>query len=59
MQFTLKAISNHIKGKISVDLMMNAYDIILHEEQRNNLHGDMWYTDDGLALAGLDTGSGA
>jgi len=50
----LKALSNHMKGEISVDLMMSAYDIILHEEQRKNLRANMCYTDKGLALAGLE-----
>jgi len=49
----LLAISNYMKGEISVDLMMSAYDIILHEEQRDKLRGDMWYTDEGLALVGV------
>ena len=47
-------IYSHMKGELSVDLLMNAYDIILHEEQRNDLRGDMWqYTDEGLGLVGL------
>ena len=54
MNRILNAISNHIRGEISTDLLMNAYDIILHEEQRKRLLDDMWYTDEGLALVGLE-----
>jgi len=51
----LKAISSHMKGEISIDLLMNAYDIILHEEQRDELRGSLWfYTNKGLALVGLE-----
>lgn len=51
----LKAISNHMKEEIPADLMMNAYDIIIHEEQGKDLRGDLcYYTDEGLALAGLE-----
>ena len=50
----LKAISKHMKGEISADLMMNAYNIILHEEKLKQLWENMWYTDEGLALAGLE-----
>ena len=49
----LKAISSHMKGELPVELMMKAHHIIMHEEQCNNLRGDMWYTAEGLALVGL------
>ena len=50
----LKAISNHMKGKIPTDLMMNAYDIILHEERLKDRLDDLGsYTNEGLALVGL------
>ena len=44
----LKAICKYMKNEISVDLMMNAYDIILHEEQEKASEQD-----EGLELAGL------
>ena len=31
----LKALSNYLKGKISIDLLMNSYHIILNEEEVN------------------------
>jgi hypothetical protein len=50
----LRTISNHLKDEISLELMMNAYNIILHEEQLNNIQNNMReYTDYGLSLVGL------
>ena len=48
----LKAISNYIKGKISLDLLLNAYHIILSEERAADDYP--WnITKDGLELAGI------
>ena len=58
MNRVLKTISNYMKGKLSVDLMMNAYHVIMHEEQRDDLRSCMWYTAEGLALAGLEKEGG-
>ena len=50
----LTPISNHLKGKISAVLMMNAYDIILKEERLKDRQDDMrWYTEEGCLLAGI------
>lgn len=52
-QRILTVLSNYIKGEISVDLLMNAYYIILNEE---NIVADRKYlgiTDEGLGLAGI------
>jgi len=38
----LKAISSHMKGEIPAELMMNAYDIILHEEQLFQVQGSAY-----------------
>ena len=54
MDRVLKTISSHLRGEISTDIMMNAYDIILREEYLKVLKEDMRiYTDEGLALVGL------
>jgi len=55
---TLKAVSNHLKGEITADLMMNAYNVFLHEEKEKELLCRTWYTDEGLALVGLEKQSG-
>jgi len=50
----LKAISSHMRGEISVNSMINAYDIILREERLKDLRKGLWqFTDEGLELAGL------
>ena len=50
----LTPISNHLKRKIPAVLMMNAYDIILHEERLKDRQDDMrWYTEEGCLLAGI------
>ena len=50
----LTPISNRLKGKIPAVLMMNAYDIILHEERLKDRQDDMrWYTEEGCLLAGI------
>jgi len=41
MNRVLKAISRHMKGELSVEMMMKAYNLIIHEEQRDNLRSDM------------------
>ena len=51
---TLKAISNYLKGGIEADLMMNAYNVFLHEEKVKELLCKIWYADEGLMLAGLE-----
>jgi hypothetical protein len=51
----LKPISNHLKGELDVDLMMNAYDIIVREEKLKDRLGNLksWYTEKGRSLVGL------
>jgi hypothetical protein len=50
----LKAISSHIEGELPVDELLNAYDVILHEEQAENLrNGLIGYTELGRRLVGL------
>ena len=50
----LKALSNYIKGEISEELLLRAYQIILLEETRNDLMPRAWFTDEGLKLAGIN-----
>jgi hypothetical protein len=53
---TLKAISSHMKGKISVNSMINVYDIILGEERLKKLRKGLWqFTAESLELAGLSS----
>lgn len=48
----LKAISNYLKDKIPIELLMNAYHTILAEEQAKN--SQTWnITEEGLELAGM------
>ena len=50
----LKAISNYLKGKITLDILLNAYHIILMEEQINDVRP--WnITEKGLELAGINS----
>ena len=48
----LLPMSSYVLGKIPTDLMMNAYSIILFEEIRKGLRGDMWYIPLGLEQVG-------
>ena len=52
-QRILKTISSYIKGNISIDLLMNAYHIILGEERIYFQRKYLGITDEGLKLAGL------
>ena len=52
-QRILTALSNHLKGKISVDLLMNAYHIILNEGNITTQRKYLGITDEGLKFAGL------
>ena len=53
----LKALSNLIKEEIDIELFIKAYHLIILEETRNELMPRAWFTDEGLKLAGLNTGS--
>ena len=46
-------LSNYLKGEISVDILCNAYHVILCEKHSNGIRRVMNITDDGLRLAGL------
>ena len=47
-----KALSNFIKGKIDIELLLYAYTKIRAERLEEDLSAN-WFTDDGLKLAGL------
>ena len=49
----LKALSNYVKGKIGVDLLMTAYRKVMIDAFADDVMLRSWYTDEGLALAGL------
>lgn len=50
----LKALSNFLKGEISVDLYTRAYRTILEEEHLRTITPvEGWFTKEGLSLAGL------
>ena len=49
----LKALSNLIKEKISLDLFTRAYHLIILEETKNDIIPRGWYNDEGLQLAGI------
>ncbi len=49
----LKAVSNFLKGEISVDLLVNAYHILMNEENTKGILEKQHFTDEGLRLAGL------
>ncbi len=49
----LKAVSNFLKGEISIDLLVNAYHIIMNEENTKEMLEKLHFTDEGLRLAGL------
>ena len=48
----LKALSNLLKEEIDIELFINAYHLIILEETKNDLM-PMWFTDEGLKLAGI------
>ena len=51
----LTAVSNHTKGEISTDLLLNAYRYILDDEKLNTSKEFLGlFSDEGLALAGLE-----
>lgn len=50
-QRVLLPLSNLVKDKISLDLFMNAYYILLHKSAIKFMKN--WYTEEGLKLAGL------
>ena len=52
-QRILTALSNYLKGKINLDLLMKAYYIILNEENAKMQNEFLGVTDEGLQLAGL------
>ena len=47
-------LSNYLKGEISVDILCNAYHILLCEKHSNDIRRFMNITDDGMMLAGLN-----
>jgi len=49
----LKAVSNFLKGEISIDLLVNAYHILMNEENTKEILEKQHFTDEGLRLAGL------
>lgn len=48
-------ISSYMKGKIDIELLLNAYTIILGEERISDLRNYLGVTDEGLRLTGLLT----
>lgn len=52
---TIAAMSNFMKNKIDMGLLMNAYSIILNEERIKHHRERLGITDMGLELAGLKT----
>lgn len=52
-QRILAALSNYLKGEISINLLMNAYHIILSEEKIATQRKYLGITDEGLKLAGI------
>lgn len=54
---TLKAMSSYMKNEIDMGLMMNAYSIVLSEEQTKEQRQYLGITERGLELAGLKTDS--
>lgn len=46
----LKAISSLLRNRIGPDLLLNAYEIIKSDNNKESLH---WYTDEGLELVGF------
>ena len=51
----LTAVSNHTKGEISTDLLLNAYRYILDDEKLNTSKEFLGlFSDERLALAGLE-----
>lgn len=49
----LKALSNFLKGKIVLDLLLNSYTKIILDNLNNNLVNN-YFSEEGLAMAGLD-----
>ena len=50
-------LSNYLKGEISVDILCNAYHILLCEKHSNDIRRFMNITDEGMILAGLIEGN--
>ena len=50
----LVALSNFIKEKISLDLLLTAYRKVIMDEVAGDVMLHSWYTEDGLRLAGLN-----
>jgi hypothetical protein len=53
----LKAISSHIKGELPVDELLNAYEVILHEEQAKSLFDRMKFDSSEFELRLVGLGS--
>ena len=53
VQRILTALSNYEKDEIGIVLLMRAYEIIRNEHHFKNSGNMMWYTDEGMRLAGL------
>ena len=51
MDRLLYAVSSLIQGKISIDLFIDAYEVMKYEKAKNNM---VIYTNEGLKLAGLE-----
>ena len=49
----LKAVSNFLKGELDLDHVLNAYHIILNEENADCFRKFLGITQEGLRLAGL------
>ncbi len=50
----LKAVSNFLKGELDLDYVLNAYHIILNEENAGYFRKALGITQEGLCLAGLE-----
>ena len=50
----LVALSNFVKGKIELELLLSAYRKIILDEMADDVMLHSWYTNEGLLLAGLD-----
>ena len=49
----LKALSNLLKEEIDIELFTKAYHLIILDETRNDLMPKIWFTEEGMKLAGI------
>jgi hypothetical protein len=54
----LLALSNYIKGKIDIELLCYAVDLLTKEEEYLTAKRNEWFTAEGLRLAGIETEQG-